>query len=58
MEELIARRQLVPRYIWLDIAFILVFAALLVQFGWDAGLLAGGIRSAGFSFSEKLSPQK
>lgn len=29
---------------------------ILVQFGWEAGLLLGGIRSAGFSLTEKLSP--
>jgi len=29
---------------------------ILVQFGWEAGLLLGGIRSAGFSVSEKLMP--
>lgn len=29
---------------------------ILVQFGWEAGLLIGGIRSAGFDFAEKLSP--
>lgn len=29
---------------------------VLVQFGWEAGLLLGGIRSAGFSTEEKLMP--
>lgn len=29
---------------------------VLVQFGWEAGLLIGGIRSAGFAVSEKLRP--
>ncbi len=29
---------------------------ILVQFGWEAGLLIGGIRSAGFSLEEKLRP--
>ena len=28
---------------------------VLVQFGWEAGLLLGGIRSAGFSASQKIS---
>ncbi len=27
----------------------------MVQFGWEVGLLIGGIRSAGFSFTEKMS---
>ena len=30
MTELIARRQFTPMYIWLDIAFLLVFAGLLL----------------------------
>lgn len=30
MEELIARRQFAPLYIWLDIAFLCVFLALLL----------------------------
>ena len=48
MTEIIARRQFAPLYIWLAIG-------VLVQFGWEAGLLPGGIRSAGFaSFGEKL----
>ncbi len=48
MTEIIARRQFAPLYIWLAIG-------VLVQFGWEAGLLLGGIRSAGFaSFGEKL----
>lgn len=34
----------------------LLAIGILVQFGWEAGLLLGGIRSAGFSFSEKLLP--
>ncbi len=29
---------------------------ILVQFGWEAGLLIGGIRSAGFTLEEKISP--
>lgn len=29
---------------------------VLVQFGWEAGLLLGGVRSAGFSLTEKLLP--
>lgn len=48
MTEIIARRQFAPLYIWLAIG-------VLAQFGWEAGLLLGGIRSAGFaSFGEKL----
>lgn len=48
MTEIIARRQFAPLYIWLAIG-------VLVQFGWEAGLLLGSIRSAGFaSFGEKL----
>ena len=48
MTEIIARRQFAPLYIWLAIG-------VLVQFGWEAGFLLGGIRSAGFaSFGEKL----
>ena len=35
----------------------LLAIGILVQFGWEAGLLVGGIRSAGFAtFSEKLRP--
>ncbi len=34
----------------------LLAIGILVQFGWESGLLIGGIRSAGFSFAEKLSP--
>ena len=30
MEELIARRQFTPTYIWLDVLFLLFFAALLL----------------------------
>ena len=37
MTEIIARRQFAPLYIWLAIG-------VLVQFGWEAGLLLGGIR--------------
>ncbi len=62
MTDIIARKQFAPLYIWLDIAFLIVFLGLLlwrkkymtvavgtlVQFGWEAGLLLGGIRSAGF----------
>lgn len=29
---------------------------ILVQFGWEAGLLLGGVRSAGLSLEEKLMP--
>ena len=43
MTEIIARRQFAPLYIWLAIG-------VLVQFGWEAGLLLGSIRS----FGEKL----
>lgn len=35
----------------------LLAIGILVQFGWEAGLLVGGIRSAGFAtFGEKLRP--
>ncbi len=35
----------------------LLAIGILVQFGWEAGLLIGGIRSAGFAtFADKLSP--
>ncbi len=34
----------------------LLAIGILVQFGWEAGLLIGGIRSAGFDFAEKLQP--
>ena len=35
----------------------LLAIGVLVQFGWEAGLLVGGIRSAGFvTFAEKLGP--
>ena len=34
----------------------LLIIGILVQFGWEAMLLIGGIRSAGFSGLEKLSP--
>lgn len=34
----------------------LLAIGILVQFGWEAMLLIGGIRSAGFSGLEKLSP--
>ena len=34
----------------------LLSIGILVQFGWEANLLLGGIRSAGFSFAEKLRP--
>ena len=30
MEELIARRQFAPQYIWLDIAFLLLYLGLLL----------------------------
>ena len=34
----------------------LLAIGILVQFGWEAGLLLGGIRSAGFELTEKLRP--
>ena len=34
----------------------LLAIGVLVQFGWEAGLLIGGIRSAGFALSEKFAP--
>ena len=34
----------------------LLAIGILVQFGWEAGLLLGGVRSAGFSLGEKLLP--
>ena len=34
----------------------LLAIGILVQFGWEAGLLLGGVRSAGFSLEEKLLP--
>lgn len=34
----------------------LLAIGVLVHFGWEAGLLIGGIRSAGFSLSEKFAP--
>lgn len=34
----------------------LLAIGVLVQFGWEAGLLIGGIRSAGFSLPEKFAP--
>lgn len=35
----------------------MLLVGVLVQFGWEAGLLLGGIRSAGFaSWAEKLQP--
>ncbi len=35
----------------------LLAIGILVQFGWEAGLLLGGVRSAGFTtFAEKLQP--
>lgn len=30
MDDIIARRQFVPLYIWLDIAFLVLFAAALL----------------------------
>ena len=39
----------------IDIPHILTIG-ILVQFGWEAGLLLGGIRSAGFTLEEKLIP--
>jgi len=39
-----------------DIPWLLAIG-ILVQFGWEAGLLIGGIRSAGFAtLAEKLRP--
>ena len=34
----------------------LLAIGILVQFGWEAGLLIGGIRSVGFTLEEKLRP--
>lgn len=34
----------------------LLAIGVLVQFGWEAGLLLGGIRSAGFSAEARLLP--
>lgn len=34
----------------------LLAIGILVQFGWEAGLLLGGVRSAGLSLAEKLAP--
>ena len=34
----------------------LLAIGVLVQFGWEAGLLLGGVRSAGFGFADKLRP--
>ena len=34
----------------------LLAIGILVQFGWEAGLLLGGIRSAGFAFIDKIRP--
>lgn len=34
----------------------LLAIGILVQFGWEAGLLIGGVRSAGFAFTDKLRP--
>lgn len=75
MTEIIARRDFPPLYIWMDVAFLALFAGyagviiynlfrkdnkariyipwllaigVLVRFGWEAGLLLGGIRPAGF----------
>ncbi len=40
----------------IDLPWLLAIG-ILVQFGWEAGLLVGGIRSAGFdSLAQKLSP--
>lgn len=39
----------------MDIPWLLAIG-ILVQFGWEAGLLLGGIRSAGFTLEEKLLP--
>lgn len=44
-----ARRERVP-LMWL------MGIGILVQFGWEAGLLLGGIRSAGFALADKLAP--
>lgn len=42
------------KYRRVNIPWILAIG-ILVQFAWEAGLLIGGIRSAGFSFAEKIS---
>ena len=34
----------------------LLIMGILVQFGWEAGLLLGGVRSAGFTMAEKMRP--
>ena len=34
----------------------LLAIGILVQFGWEAGLLLGGVRSAGFALADKLRP--
>ena len=34
----------------------LLAIGILVQFGWEAGLLLGGVRSAGFGFIDQLRP--
>lgn len=34
----------------------LLAIGILVQFGWEAGLLLGGVRSAGFGMADKLRP--
>lgn len=34
----------------------LLAIGILVQFGWEAGLLIGGVRSAGFGLADKLRP--
>ena len=43
MEDIIARRQFDPLYMWLDIAFLLVFAALLIIKKKYATLIVGVI---------------
>ena len=44
------------RTAWVNLPWLLAIG-ILVQFGWEAGLLLGGIRSAGFeTWAEKLRP--
>ena len=40
----------------LVVGYLGLIIGVLVQFGWEAGLLIGGIRSAGFALSEKFAP--
>ena len=43
MDDIIARRQFDPLYIWLDIAFLVLFAALLIIKKKYAALIVGVI---------------